>query len=208
MTKEEIELKRKEYQNLKRMVKCAYLGGIAILYASLNKVQKAPFKQNMFKYYVPAIETIDEDYNRTNPVLMPSKKNINENNIELLIEYNSGWQLTNNGLYQKNHCIYSYKNIKEEDIKDIVDNIDLLDEYLDKKAEFPEYTKTIDINNNYPTYNIQILNKEKSIYYYELQSKTDALSNTFLFLILAGLLTINTKAFIDNKNHILSKTLK
>ena len=85
------------------------------------------------------------------------------------------------------HSIYSYKNIKEEDIKDIVSNPELLNEYLTKESEFPEYTETIDEINNYPTYNIQILNKEKSIYQNELESRKDAVLDTITYLLLNGI---------------------
>ncbi len=141
----------------------------------------------MLKYYVPAIETVNEDDERTRPVLAPEKKTLEGyKDVKLLIEYNTAWEKTNNGLYRKMHSIYSYQNMQEENIKDIVSNQELLNKFLIKESEFPEYSETIDEKSNYPTYNIQILNKEKSFYQNELESEKNAVLDSIIYFLLNG----------------------
>ena len=187
MTLEEMKKTIKERENLQKVSSASKIGIILVTYLLFRSKHMTPFTEDMLKYYVPAIETVNEDDERTKTVLEPEKKTLEGyKDVKLLVEYNTAWEKTNNGLYRKMHSIYSYQNMKEEDIKDIVSNPKLLNEYLTKESEFPEYTETIDEINNYPTYNIQILNKEKSIYQNELESRKDAILDTIMYLILNG----------------------
>ncbi len=137
----------------------------------------------MVKYYVPAIEMINENHEKSIPVLEPRKQTeYDKRDIELLIQYNTGWEKQNNGFYEQKQIVYAYQNIKEEDIIDIINNLESLEEYLTKKAEFSFYAKDVDLKNNYPKYNIELINEGKSIYQYKLESKKDALIDTSIFL--------------------------
>lgn len=188
MTLEEMKKTIKERENIRKVSGAIKIGTLLATYLVWKSKNMTPFTEDMLKYYVPAIETVNEDDERTKAVFAPEKKTLEGyKNVKLLVEYNTAWEKTNNGLYRKMHSIYSYKNIKEEDIKDIVSNPELLNEYLTKESEFPEYTETIDEINNYPTYNIQILNKEKSIYQNELESRKDAVLDTITYLLVNGI---------------------
>ena len=188
MTLEEMKKTIKERENIRKVSGAIKIGTLLATYLVWKSKNMTPFTEDMLKYYVPAIETVNEDDERTKAVFAPEKKTLEGyKDVKLLVEYNTAWEKTNNGLYRKMHSIYSYKNIKEEDIKDIVSNPELLNEYLTKESEFPEYTETIDEINNYPTYNIQILNKEKSIYQNELESRKDAVLDTITYLLVNGI---------------------
>lgn len=187
MTLEEMKKTIKERDALLKMSGAIKIGTLLATYLVWKSKNMTPFTEDMLKYYVPAIENVNEDNERTKPVLNPDKKTLEGyKDVKLLVEYNTSWEKTNNGLYKKTKYIYSYQNMKEEDIKDIVNNPKLLEEYLTKESEFPEYSESIDEINNYPTYNIQILNKEKSIYQNELESRKDAILDTITYLILNG----------------------
>ena len=188
MTLEEMKKTIKEREDLLKVSGAIKIGIILSTYLIFRSRHMTPFTEDMLKYYVPAIETVNEDDNRTKTVIEPEKKTLEGyKDVKLLVEYNTAFLKTNNGLYRKMHYVYSYKNIKEEDIKDIVSNPKLLEEYLTKESEFPEYSESIDKINNYPTYNIQILNKDKSIYQNELESRKDAVLDTITYLLLNGI---------------------
>ena len=188
MTLEEMKKTIKERENIRKLSGAIKIGTLLATYLVWKSKNMTPFTEDMLKYYVPAIETVNEDDERTKAVFAPEKKTLEGyKNVKLLVEYNTAWEKTNNGLYRQIHSIYSYQNMKEEDIKDIVSNPELLNEYLTKESEFPEYAETIDEINNYPTYNIQILNKEKSIYQNELESRKDAVLDTITYLLLNGI---------------------
>ncbi len=187
MTLEEMKKTIKERENLQKVSSASKIGIILVTYLLFRSKHMTPFTEDMLKYYVPAIETVNEDDERTKAVFAPGKKTLEGyKDVKLLVEYNTAWEKTNNGLYRQMHYVYSYKNMKEEDIKDIVSNPKILEEYLTKESEFPEYSESIDEINNYPTYNIQILNKEKSIYQNELESRKDAILDTITYILLNG----------------------
>ena len=187
MTLEEL---KKEINNRERFrkISCGFKIGILFsTYLIFKSKHMTPFNEDILKYYVPSIETINEDNERTKPVLDYSKKTLEGyKDVKLLVEYNTAYEKMNNGLYRKIRYVYSYQNMKEEDIKDIVDNPFLLDEFLTKESEFPEYRETIDEKNNNPTYNIQVLNKDKAVYLKELEGMENALIDTITYLLLNG----------------------
>ncbi len=187
MTLEEMKKTIKEKEDLLKVSGAIKIGIILSTYLIFRSRHMTPFTEDMLKYYVPAIETVNEEDERTKTVIEPEKKTLEGyKDVKLLVEYNTAFLKANNGLYRKMHYVYSYKNIKEEDIKDIVSNPKLLEEYLTKESEFPEYSESIDEKNNYPTYYIQILNKEKSIYQNELESRKDAILDTITYILLNG----------------------
>lgn len=180
---EELQAKIKEQKQIKMVLRGGSIGVLALLYVSLSKINKTPFKQDMVKYYVPAIEMINENHEKSTPVLEPRKQTeYDKRDIELLIQYNTSWEKQNNGLYEQKQIVYAYQNIKEEDIIDIINNLESLEEYLTKKSELSFYAKDVPLENNYPKYNIELINEGKSIYQYKLESKKDALIDTSIFL--------------------------
>ena len=83
-------------------------------------------------------------------------------------------------MYKKIHYTYSYTNKDEEDIRNLLSNPILLNDTLTKECEYVEYANNINEQENYPTYNAQILNKEKSTYLYNKETKS---KNNFYTLI-------------------------
>ena len=188
MTLDEMKKEIKYREKLKKISGCSKIGLVAATYLLFKSNHMTPFTEDMLRYYVPAIENVNEDDEKTKPMLDIEKKTLNGyKDVKLLVLYNTAWEKTSEGLYRQMRCVYSYQNIKEEDIKDIVSNPKLLNEYLTKESEFPVYSETIDETNNYPTYNIQILNKEKAIYQNELESRGDAILDTITYLLLNGI---------------------
>ncbi len=91
-------------------------------------------------------------------------------------------------MYQKIQYTYSYTNKDEEDIRNFLSNQTLLNNTLTKECEYVEYANNINEQENYPTYNVQILNKEKSTYLYNKETKSKNIFDTLIFSLSTMLL--------------------
>ena len=188
----------KELKRIKIALRGSSIGALAFVCASLSNINKTPFKQDMIKSYVPSIKTINEEYSESASVLEPKKQSVyGKKGVSLLVQYNTSWEKKNNGLYEQKQMVYAYQNIKEEDILDIVNNPQLLDEYLEKRSEYSFYAKDVSLENNYPKYNIEVIDEDKSVYQYYLESKKDALIDTSIFLSFAAVVLFGLKKVND-----------
>ena len=79
-------------------------------------------------------------------------------------------------------------NKDEEDIRKLLSNPTLLNNTLTKECEYVEYANNINEQENYPTYNVQILNKEKSTYLYNKETKSKNIFDTLIFSLSTMLL--------------------
>ncbi len=91
-------------------------------------------------------------------------------------------------MYQKILYTYSYTNKDEKDIRNLLSNPTLLKNTLTKECEYVEYANNINEQENYPTYNVQILNKEKSTYLYNKETKSKNIFDTLIFSLSTMLL--------------------
>lgn len=185
---EKLKFSKKKIVFTKHFATATQIGAIISLYYIFSSANLTPFKEDITKYFFPAIENFNEQKEHSKPVIDWSKKYQNEEDVKLLIEYNTPYEPIENGMYQKIHYTYSYTNELEENIKKYLSNPKLLNENLTKECEFIEYQDTINEQENNPTYNVQILNKEKSTYLYNKESKNKNRFYTLIFCLSTMLL--------------------
>ena len=192
-TKNELEYYKLKLEQLKKLksktnfVKnfstATQIGVIISLYYFFSSTNITPFKQDIIKTFIPAIETFNEQNEHSKPVLDFTAQYDEEKDLKLLLEYNTPYEPINNGMYQKIHYTYSYTNQDEEDIRKLLSNPTLLNNTLTKECEYVEYANNINEQENYPTYNVQILNKESSTYLYNKETKSKNIFDTLIFCL-------------------------
>ena len=192
-TKNELEYYKLKLEQLKKLksktnfVKnfstATQIGVIISLYYFFSSTNITPFKQDIIKTFIPAIETFNEQNEHSKPVLDFTAQYDEEKDLKLLLEYNTPYEPINNGMYQKIHYTYSYTNQDEEDIRKLLSNPTLLNNTLTKECEYVEYVNNINEQENYPTYNVQILNKESSTYLYNKETKSKNIFDTLIFCL-------------------------
>ena len=185
-TKSELEQLKKlksKTNFVKNFSTATQIGVIISLYYFFSSTNITPFKQDIIKTFIPAIETFNEQNEHSKPVLDFTAQYDEEKDLKLLLEYNTPYEPINNGMYQKIHYTYSYTNQDEEDIRKLLSNPTLLNNTLTKECEYVEYVNNINEQENYPTYNVQILNKESSTYLYNKETKSKNIFDTLIFCL-------------------------
>ena len=172
----------------KNFASVTQIGAIISLYCIFSASNITPFKQDMLKTFVPAIETFNDQDEHSNPVLDFTNQYAKETDLKLLLEYNTPFEQINNGMYQKIHYTYSYTNKDEEELRNLLANPILLNDTLTKECEYVEYANNINEQENYQTYNVQNLNKEKSTYLYNKETKSKNNFYTLIFCLSSILL--------------------
>ena len=180
---EQLKKQKSKTNFVKNFSTATQIGAIISLYYFFSSTNITPFKQDITKTFIPAIETLNEQNEHSKPVLDFTNQYDEEKDLKLLLEYNTPYEPINNGMYQKIHYTYSYTNQDEEDIRKLLSNPTLLNKTLTKECEYVEYVNNINEQENYPTYNVQILNKESSTYLYNKETKSKNIFDTLIFCL-------------------------